>query len=164
MRRYVVLLVAAALAACSDSRSCAPMAPCYTVRAEANAVAGGWRGLEQWRGVSIDMWLAAKDTTLSGTASWGSAVAGSFTRGTGTISGYVFGADSGAAPSGYVIPPHPAVVLTFAFSDGTSARLDQAVLRGRDTLSGALTFSDAPSTSYGATFVRASFADDRLPR
>ena len=46
------------------------------------------------------------------------------------------------------------IVLHFAFSDGRSARFDQAVLRGQDTLSGALTFDDQPFSSYGATFTR----------
>ena len=93
--------------------------------------------------------LAARDTTLSGTAT-------SSPEGTARITGYVFWQDAAFVPSGHVMPAHPVVVLTFAFANGTSAHFDQAVLQSQDTLSGALTFSDAPFSTYGTSFVRAA--------
>jgi hypothetical protein len=97
--------------------------------------------------------LAARDTKLSGTATY-SMTAGA--GGTASITGYVFWQDAAFVPSGHVMPAHPVVVLNFALANGTSARFDQAVLQGQDTLSGALTFSDAPFSTYGTSFVRAT--------
>ena len=97
--------------------------------------------------------LAARDTTLSGTAAYSMTNAGT---GTASITGFVFWQDSGFVPSGNVMPAHPVVVLNLAFSNGTTARFDQAVLRKQDTLSGALTFSGEPFQTYGTTFVRAA--------
>lgn len=95
--------------------------------------------------------LTASDTTLAGSATY--TMTGG-TGGTANVTGYVFWQDSATVPSGRMMPAHSVVVLHFAFSDGRSARFDQAVLRGQDTLSGALTFDDQPSSSYGATFTR----------
>jgi hypothetical protein len=121
------------------------------VHSAANTVAGSWREIESWRGLSMQISLAASDTTLAGSAAY--TVSGGASE-TANVTGYVFWQDSAAVPSGQMMSAHPVVVLHFAFSDGRSARFDQAVLRGQDTLSGALTFDDQPSSSYGATFIR----------
>jgi len=95
--------------------------------------------------------LAARDTTLAGSATY-SAAGG--TGGTANVTGYVFWQDAGFVPAGYVIPAHPVVVPDLGFGDGSSARFDQGVLSGQGDLSGVLIFSDDSSTSYGTTFVR----------
>ena len=77
-------------------------------------------------------------------------------RGDGQYSGVRILAGRRHVPSGHVMPAHPVVVLNFAFANGTSAPFDEAVLQGQDTLSGALTFSDAPFSTYGTSFVRAA--------
>jgi hypothetical protein len=115
-------------------------------------VAGSWIEIETWRGISIRISLTARDSTLSGTATYNMT---SGAAATASITGYVFWQDAGFVPSGNVMPAHPVVVLNFSLADGRSARFDQAVLQGQDTLSGALTFSDAPSSTYGTSFVRA---------
>ena len=155
MRASIALALAVTLAACSDSSGCAPTAPCIAVQSAAKIVAGSWREIESWGGLSMQISLAASDTTLAGSATY--TVTGG-TGGTANVTGYVFWQDSAAVPSGQMMPAHSVVVLYFAFSDGRSARFDQAVLRGQDTLSGALTFDDQPSSSFGATFVRALVA------
>ena len=153
MRVCILLLLAAPLAACSGSSECGSTAPCGTVRSAAEAVAGSWTEVETWRGISMRISLAASNTTLSGTATY--SMRGS-TEETASITGYVFWQDAAFVPSGQVMPSHPVVVLNFAFANGTSGRFDQAVLQGQDTLSGALTFSDAPFSTYGTSFVRAA--------
>ena len=146
--RLCILVFTAALGACSAQGECASTAPCLRA---ADAAVGSWKEIEAWRGTSMRISLIARDTTLFGTAAY------TTTSGTGTasISGFVFWQQSAAVPSGRVEPAHPAVVLNFALSNGTSARFDQGVFAGRDTLSGVLTFSDAPFTAYGTSFVRA---------
>ena len=149
MRACILLVLATALMACSGS-DCGSTAPCRT-RSAAEAVAGSWTEVETWQGISLRIALTAKDTTLSGTATY-SPTEGSV--GTARITGYVFWQNSAVVPSGNVMPAHSVVVLHLAFSNGTSARFDQAVLREQDTLSGALTFSGDPFTTYGTTFLR----------
>ena len=151
MRASVALALALTLAACSDSSGCAPTAPCVSVQSAAKTVAGSWREIESWGGRSMQISLTASDTTLAGSATY--PVTGG-TGGTAKVTGYVFWQDSATVPPGRMMPAHSVVVLHFAFSDGRSARFDQAVLRGQDTLSGALTFDDQPFSSYGATFTR----------
>jgi hypothetical protein len=151
LRASIALALAVTVAACSNSNACASTAPCIAVQSAANTAAGSWREIESWRGLSIQISLTASDTTLAGLATY--AVSGG-TSGTANVTGYVFWQDSAAVPSGQMMPAHPVAVLHLAFSDGSSARFDQAVLRGQDTLSGALTFDDQPYSSYGATFVR----------
>lgn len=152
MRVCVLLVLATSFAACSGSSDCFSTAPCGT-RSTAEAVAGSWNEVENWQGISMRISLAARDTTLSGTATYNRTNAGT---GTASITGFVFWQDSGFVPSGNVMPAHPVVVLNLAFSNGMTARFDQAVLRQQDTLSGALTFSGEPFTTYGTTFVRAA--------
>ena len=146
----VLLALATSLAACSGSSECGLTAPCGT-RSTAEAVAGSWAEVQNWKGISMRISLAAMDTTLAGTATYSMTGAGT---GTASISGYVFWQDAAFVPSGNVMPAHPVVVLNLAFSDGTRARFDQALLQKQDTLSGALTFSSEPFNSYGTTFVR----------
>lgn len=164
MRGSLALLLTASLAACSGSRECGYTAPCLALHSTASGVAGSWAEVEAWRGLSMQMTLVARDTTLSGSATYGVTGASGSTTGRATITGYVFRQDSMPTPAGFMMPAHPVVVLYFAFGDGTSARFDQAVLRGHDTLSGALTFSDHPYDSYGTSFVRANLSDLRSPR
>ena len=153
VRVCILLLLPTSLAACSGSSGCGSTAPCGTVRSAAEAVAGSWTEVETWRGISMRISLAARDTTLSGTAIYSTHTS---TEGTASIAGYVFWQDAANVPSGHVMPAHPVVVLNFAFANGTSAPFDEAVLQGQDTLSGALTFSDAPFSTYGTSFVRAA--------
>jgi len=152
VRVCVLLVLATSLAACAGSSECRSTAPCGT-RSTAEAVAGSWTEVETWQGISMRISLAAVDTKLSGTATYSMTGAGT---GTASITGYVFWQDAAAVPSGNVMPAHPVVVLNLAFSNGMTARFDQAVLREKDTLSGALTFSGEPFKTYGTTFVRAA--------
>ena len=152
MRPFVVLLVAATFAACSDSTGCASTAPCASLRSTASSVAGSWKETQTWRNISLQVSLAASDTTLAGSATYD--VTGG-AAGTANVTGYVFWQDSAFVPSGHVVPAHAVVVLDFAFDNGTSAHFDQGALSGQNALSGALTFSDDASASYGTTFVRA---------
>ncbi len=152
MRPFSVVLTLVAFAACSDSPGCASTAPCTDLRATANSVAGSWTESQTWRNISLQVSLAARDTTLTGSATY--RVTGGST-GTATVSGYVFWQDSAFVPSGHMMPAHSVVVLDFAFDDGNSARFNQGVLSGPNTLIGALTFSAAASASYGTSFVRA---------
>src|SRR4051812_14480144 len=139
------------LAGCSGSGGCPPTATCVAVRSAASTMSGSWKEVESWRGMSLRISVAASDTILSGSATY--TMAGG-TSGTARVDGYVFWQDSTPVPSGHVMPAHPVAVLYLKFSDGTSARFDQAVLRGQDTLSGALTFDDQAYASYGASFIR----------
>ncbi len=108
--------------------------------------------MQTWRGVAIRMSLTARDTTLVGSGSYSDT---SGAGGTAQVTGFVFWQDSGFVPAGYVVPPHPVVVLQFAFGNGKAATFDQGVIDQRNTLSGVLTFADDSFTSYGTTFVRA---------
>ena len=151
MRAPIVLPLVLALAACSTSSECGPTAVCVAERSAATSVAGSWKEVETWRGISMQVSLAASDTSLAGSATY---TGSGGTQGTAAVTGYVSWQDAMPVPSGGVMPAHPVVVLLFAFSDGTSARFDQAVLQGQDSLSGALTFSDQATTAYGTTFTR----------
>jgi hypothetical protein len=70
------------------------------------------------------------------------------------IRGFVFWQDESFPPSGFVVPAQPVVVLDFTFDNGRTARFDQAILSGADTLNGALTFSEDKFHSYGVSFAR----------
>ncbi len=153
MRPFVALLVVATFAACSDATPCASTAPCASLRSTARSVAGSWKETQTWQNISLQVSLAAGDTTLSGSGTY-DVIGGA--AGTANVTGYVFWQDSAFVPAGFVMPAHPVLVLDFAFDDGTSAHFDQGVLSGPDALGGALTFSDDPSASYGTTFARAT--------
>lgn len=109
--------------------------------------------IEAWHGISMRMSLVATDSTLVGTGTYNTSTE---SGGTARITGYVFWQDEAFVPSGNMMPAHPVVVLALTLDNGLSARLDQAVLQGQDTLRGALTFSDEASATYGTMFVRAA--------
>lgn len=147
MRLSILLLLATSTAACSDPAAVRT----DTVRSTAAAMAATWRENETWRGLSIQISLAASDTTLQGSGTY------STTGRTGaipSITGYVFWQDAVFVPSGQVMPAHPEVVLDLVLDNGLSAHFDQAVLINHDTLRGALTFSDSTYKSYGTSFAR----------
>lgn len=152
MRFCVLLALASSVAACSGSSGCESTAPCDTARSAAKSVIGSWTEVETWRGISMQILLTARDTTLSGSATYSMTNAAG---GTARITGYVLQQDAAFVPSGVVVPAHPVVVLNLELSNGLTVRFDQAVLPEQNTLTGALTFSDEPFKSYQTTFRRA---------
>jgi hypothetical protein len=166
-RLTVVLLIFAAASACHDST--APSAPSYcgptdpkvcsanrsvadsANRSVAEMVVGAWTQVRAANGTSLQVHLSANDTTLSGSGTYSTTPAA---VGAVEIRGFVFWRDSLFAPSGFVVPAEPVVVLDFTFDDGRTARFDQAILAGADTLNGVLTFSEDKSYSYGISFAR----------
>jgi hypothetical protein len=151
MRLSILVLLAFGVAACSDSTTCAPTAPCIALRSTADSLTGSWKEVETWNGVTIRMSLTARDSTLAGAGTYSDTSGAS---GTGQVTGFVFWQDSTFVPAGYVMPAHPVVVLRFAFSNGRAATFDQGVIEQQNTLSGVLTFADDSSASYGVHFVR----------
>lgn len=155
MRFCLVVLAAASVVACSGPSYCGPTDPkvCSANRSVASVVAGGWTQVPFANVTSVQMHLSAHDTTLSGTGTYsttGSSI------GAVEIRGFVFWRDSFFAPSGFVIPAEPVVVLDFSFDNGRTAHFDQAILAGQDTLNGVLTFSEDKFRSYGVSFIRAT--------
>ncbi len=158
MRLPILVFLAFAVGACSDSTTCAPTAPCIALRstadsltATADSLTGSWKEVQTWDGVAIRMSLTARDSTLAGSGVYNDT---SGANGTAQVTGFVFWQDSTFVPAGYVMPAHPVVVLRFAFSNGRAATFDQGIIEQQNTLSGVLTFADDSSTSYLANFVR----------
>ncbi|MGH7689846.1 MAG: hypothetical protein ACREN3_09600 [Gemmatimonadaceae bacterium] len=152
MRLSVLLLVAASVTACSGSGECPFTATCAELRSAADSTAGSWTEIQTWQGISLQLTLSARDTSLFGSATY-RAIGGP--GGTARVAGYVFWQGAVNTPAGFVMPAQPEVVLNFAFDNGTSAHFDQGVLQTPGTLSGVLTFSDSESNSYGTSFARA---------
>ncbi len=147
MRLSILLLLVGTAAACSDPTA----VRMESLRSSASALTASWGERETWRGLSLQLSLAASDTTLRGSGTYSTS---GRTGAIPDITGYVFWQDSAFVPSGHVMPAHAVVVLDLTFDTGPSARFDQGVLIGHDTLSGVLTFADAPYASYGTRFVR----------
>jgi hypothetical protein len=142
-----VLLIFAAASACHGTT-----APSVSAnRSVAERVAGAWTQVHAANGTSLQVHLSAHDTTLSGSGMYSTTPAA---VGAVAIRGFVFWQEESFPPSGFVVPAHSVVVLDFTFDNGRTARFDQAILAGADTLKGALTFSEAKFTTYGVSFAR----------
>jgi hypothetical protein len=149
----LAMLIMGSLAGCSNGSNCGPTDPkiCSANRAAAEMVVGGWNQVSAANGTSLQVHLSAHDTTLSGSGTYSTTPA---TVGAVEIRGFVFWQDTSFPPSGFVVPAQPVLVLDFTFDNGRTARFDQAMLAGADTLKGVLTFSGDEFTSYGVSFAR----------
>ncbi len=153
VRSSLAILIMASPVACSNLSNCGPTDPkvCSANRSVAEMVVGAWTQVRAANGTSLQVHLSAHDTSLSGSGTYSTTPA---VAGVVEIRGFVFWQDSLFAPSGFVIPAQPVVVLDFTFDNGRTARFDQATLAGADTLNGALTFSEDKFHSYGVSFAR----------
>ena len=153
MRLLRLILIFAAVS-CSNSSNCGPTDPkvCSANRSVADMVVGAWTQVRAANGTSLQVHLSAHDTTLSGSGTYSTTTPAAI--GAVEIRGFVFWQDTSYPPSGFVVPAHPVVVLDFTFDNGRTARFDQAILAGADTLNGVLTFSEDKFYSYGVSFAR----------
>src|SRR5450759_1521235 len=153
VRSCLAILIMASLVACSDLSNCGPTDPkvCSANRSVAEMVVGAWTQVRTANGTSLQVHLSAHDTTLSGSGTYSTTTPAAI--GAVEIRGFVFWQDTSFPPSGFVVPAEPVVVLDFTFDNGRTARFDQAILAGADTLNGVLTFSEDKFYSYGVSSV-----------
>jgi hypothetical protein len=154
VRSCLAILIMASLAACSNLSNCGPTDPkaCSANRSVAEMVVGAWTQVRAANGTSLQVHLSAHDTKLSGSGTYSTTTPAAV--GAVEIRGFVFWQDSLLAPSGFVVPAQPVVVMDFTFENGRTARFDQAILAGADTLNGTLTFSEDKFHTYGVSFAR----------